>query len=51
VSQSEKFRPDFLFIEPWLDVVLLRRMRDRADGWLVFAIVEQEDIKDFRFGT
>ena len=26
-------------------------LRDLADGWLVLAVVAQEDIKDFHLGT
>ena len=42
---------DFLFIQPRFDAFLDQLLRDLADGWLVLAIVAQEDIKDFRFGV
>ena len=44
-------RPDFLFIQPWLDILRGQLLRDLTDGWLVLAVVAQEDIKDFRFGA
>src|SRR6516225_743564 len=39
------------FIQPWLDAFLDQLLRYFADGWLVLAVVAQEDIKDFSFGV
>ena len=44
-------RPDFIFIQPWLDAFLDQHLSDLADGWLVLIIVAQKHIKDFRFGV
>jgi hypothetical protein len=46
----EGSRSDFPFIQPWLDTFLDQLLTDSANGWLVLAVVAQEDIKDFRFG-
>jgi hypothetical protein len=39
------------FIQEGLYVFLGQLLRDLTDGWLVLAVVAQEDIKDFRFGV
>ena len=44
-------RHDFVFIEPWFDAFLDQLLRDLANGWLVLAVVAQEDIKDLGLGV
>jgi hypothetical protein len=44
-------RHDFVFIEPWFDAFLDQLLRYLANGWLVLAVVTQEDIKDLGLGV
>jgi hypothetical protein len=38
---------DILFIQPRVDPLVDQLLRNIANGWLVLAVVAQEDIKDF----
>ena len=42
---------DLLYVKPWLDAFLDQLLRDLANGWLVLAVVAQEDIKDLGLGV